>query len=146
MGRCTTIVWIVFALVLGCKPTATETVSRCYPQDGDCTELAKRGQTVASADDPKLGERSFLQRCAPCHGSDGKGGGYSDRGDFSSPSWHTRFSDDDIMTSIRNGRGMKMPGQHVPPVEIKALVGYLRTLQPESAPTMKQTGTSTSPY
>jgi mono/diheme cytochrome c family protein len=144
MGRTWITIWIVLAFALGCKSTDTETVSRCHPQDGDCSELLKRDQTTASADDPKLGERSYVQRCAPCHGSDGKGGGTMDRGDFTSSSWHTRFSDEEIMTAIRNGRGMKMPGQHVPPVEIKALVGYLRSLQP--VPTVKPSGTSTSPY
>ena len=138
-----TIVWLIFAFLLGCKPTATETVSRCYPAGEECDELLKQAQTVASADDPKLGERSFIQRCAPCHGTDGKGGGYSDRGDFSNPQWHLRFGDEEIMTSIRKGRGMKMPGQHVPPVEIKALVNYLRSLQPATKP---KSDSPSSPY
>jgi|SRR5215467_15872267 len=74
----------------------------------------------------------YKQKCASCHGADGKGetpaGKAMKVGSFASPET-AKMSDDDLAGIIANGKG-KMPkyGASLKPEEIKAMVSYIRTL------------------
>jgi len=133
------VMMLALPVAIGCQTSDTETVSKCYPNDGDCEAIL---QSMAAADSPtdaNTGQRSYQMRCSSCHGLDGKGAGHSDRGDFTSAPWQAKYSDAQIMTFIRNGRGMKMPGQHVPSNEMKALIGHVRSLSAQTTPAKSDT-------
>ncbi|MFT7622257.1 MAG: mono/diheme cytochrome c family protein [Myxococcota bacterium] len=121
------LVAILLALttLMGCEEVPTQTVNKCYPTEGACAEfLGANARVEASLE---LGEKVFLRTCAGCHGRDGKGAGNVDRGDFGDPGWHRRWSDEELMGIVTAGRGMKMPGSRLPPLELKSVVAYVRS-------------------
>ena len=75
---------------------------------------------------------SYRQKCAACHGADGKGQTPAAKSlgvrSFASPDV-AKMSDAELSSAIENGKG-KMPsyGKSTKPEEIKAMVGYIRTL------------------
>jgi mono/diheme cytochrome c family protein len=75
---------------------------------------------------------TYKQKCVACHGTDGKGETPTGKAlkvrSFASPET-AKQSDDELAGIITNGKE-KMPkyGASLKPDEIKALVGYLRTL------------------
>jgi len=75
---------------------------------------------------------AYQQKCANCHGPDGKGqtpaGKAMQVRSFSSPET-AKMGDDVLAAIIEKGRG-KMPkyGASMKPEEIKAMVAYIRTL------------------
>lgn len=83
----------------------------------------------ASADDAAP---TFKAKCAACHGADGKGetaiGKKFGLRDLASPDTQ-KMSDDDLTAIIADGKN-KMPSykKGLKPEEIKALVGYIRSL------------------
>ncbi len=84
----------------------------------------------AKADDksPTL----FKQKCAACHGADGKGDTPAGRSmkvrSFADPEV-AKVSDDELAGTIEKGKG-KMPayGKSLKPDEIKVMVAYIRSL------------------
>jgi len=124
----TVVALLLVSLGLGCKPSDIETVSKCYPKSGDCEAIVQKIAAAEAPVDTNTGERSYRVRCSSCHALDGKGTGHPGQGDFSSANWHQKFRDAEIMTIIRTGKGMKMPGQHVPANEMKALIQHIRSL------------------
>jgi mono/diheme cytochrome c family protein len=96
---------------------------------------------VAGLDDADLerGRALYAERCASCHGEDGKGTGPRADGMYPPPSdltepFHARFySDAGRMYLIRNG----MPGTAMGPLEgadgadLLALYAYVRTMRGE---------------
>lgn len=86
--------------------------------------------TAAKAD-----ERSaalYKQKCAACHGADGKGDTPSGKSmkvkDFASEEVK-KMSDEDLSEAISKGKG-KMPayGKSIKPDDIKAMVAYIRSM------------------
>ena len=86
---------------------------------------------------PVTGVRSpqeiFEQRCAKCHGNDGKAQTRKGRElkakDFTRPKFQQHTADKEIVDTITNGiRKRKMPAfkDKLSPEEIQALVGYVR--------------------
>lgn len=75
---------------------------------------------------------SYKQKCASCHGPDGKGetpaGKALKVSSFASPET-AKMSDDELASIIEKGKG-KMPkyGATLKPDEVKAMVAYIRTL------------------
>lgn len=116
---------LILTSALGCDDVPTQTVSRCYPDDGACEEfLGARANVVANAE---VGQQVFKDRCSRCHGVDGMGMGFVDRADFTSPGWQRRWSDSELGGIITAGRGMKMPGARLPPLELKSVVSHIRS-------------------
>ena len=74
----------------------------------------------------------FKQKCAACHGVDGKGETATGRAlkvkDFASEEVR-KMSDEDLSEAISKGKG-KMPayGKSMKPEDIKALVAYIRSM------------------
>ena len=70
--------------------------------------------------------------CAPCHGVGGKGDGPAGRAlrapDLTSAAFQQRTTDDEIATTITNGRG-KMPSYQFPPARVQGLVKKVRSLR-----------------
>jgi len=75
---------------------------------------------------------TYKQKCAACHGSDGKGETPTGKAlgvhSFASPET-VKMSDQDLAGAIEKGKG-KMPkyGASMKPEEIKSMVAYVRTL------------------
>ena len=89
-------------------------------------------QKPASKADPVPGvDASALfvaQKCAACHGTDGKGK-VKGAPDFTSAEWQKKESNDELIGQILNGEPPKMPAYKgkLSDVEIKALVGHIRS-------------------
>jgi mono/diheme cytochrome c family protein len=64
---------------------------------------------------PRRGDpdRVFRQHCARCHGDDFTGAAWRDDGrripDFTSGAWQASRSDGQLLASIREGKGLRMP-------------------------------------
>jgi cytochrome c553 len=82
---------------------------------------------------------NWTAQCASCHGKDGKGatkaGRMAGAKDFTSAEYQKSFSDEKAAAQIKNGmkdesgkEKMKPFGEKLNDDEIKALVGYIRTL------------------
>ncbi len=84
----------------------------------------------ANADDKSAA--LYKQKCAACHGADGKGDTPSGKSmkvrSFADPEV-TKMTDDELAAAIEKGKG-KMPayGKSMKPDEIKAMVAYIRSL------------------
>ncbi len=87
--------------------------------------LLSAGAAFAQA--PAPGRRQFERICARCHGGDGNGGELG-------PGIVTRLfarSDQELAALVRDGLpGAGMPGFPLPDEDMRALVGFLRTLEP----------------
>ena len=123
----------------GCDDVPTETVSRCHPNDAACAGFLGAHALVEA--DLAVGARVFGERCAKCHGPTGKGVGDPNPGDLTDPAWQRKLSDDEIAGIIKAGRGMKMPGFQLPPLELRSVIAHLRTLAPAAeAPPARERG------
>jgi cytochrome c6 len=86
--------------------------------------------TTARSDDKSAA--TFKQKCATCHGPDGRGETPAGKAmkvrSFASPET-AKMTDDQLADIIEKGQG-KMPkyGASMKPDEIKAMVAYIRTL------------------
>jgi mono/diheme cytochrome c family protein len=95
--------------------------------------LRAMGNTPSGGGDGD-GKKFFTQACATCHGLDGTGASMRQMmptiGDLTSADMHARMTDDQIAEQIRNGRN-KMPplGSVLSPEQVRAVVGYVRTLK-----------------
>ena len=81
---------------------------------------------------PDAGGDLFKQKCAMCHGADGKGYAALKTPDFTDPKVQASLKDEEITKIIKNGK----PGTAMPPFkdslsddQIKSLVGYIRSLK-----------------
>ncbi|MGI9522534.1 MAG: cytochrome-c oxidase, cbb3-type subunit III [Hyphomicrobiaceae bacterium] len=81
-------------------------------------EAAKRGQTT------------FAEQCATCHGEDGKGNRELGAPNLTDKTWLYGDDKNAILTSIRTGRGGKMPNwdDRLDPVILKSLAVYVHGL------------------
>ena len=74
----------------------------------------------------------FKQKCAMCHGPDGKGIKMINTPDFTSAKWQASVTDSTIVDTIKNGKkGTAMPpwGDKLKPEEVTALLHYIRSLK-----------------
>lgn len=84
------------------------------------------------------GKELFASACARCHGQDGSGGfpvspgGPSPR-NFRDHAFHASHTDDQIKTTIVNGKGTAMPpfGTAFDDAQLRALVSTVRSFDPE---------------
>src|SRR3954447_25553721 len=77
------------------------------------------------------GAATFKTKCAPCHGADGSGqtpvGKNLKARDLRSAEGQ-KLSDAEITKVLSDGKG-KMPASKLAPADIKAVVGFIRTLK-----------------
>ena len=87
-------------------------------------------------------QRTWKAKCASCHGEDGKAqteqGKKMDMKDITTAAWQTEFTDEKIKAAINDGVKTEKDGKKktmdpykdkLPPEQITALVGYIRTLK-----------------
>jgi mono/diheme cytochrome c family protein len=98
-----------------------------------------------SADGPLPGNRRravelFKQRCSSCHAADGTGSVLRKRvpqvPDFTSPRWHRRHSEAQLVRSILDGQGGRMPAfrSKLSPDQAENLAALIRTFDPTYDP------------
>jgi cytochrome c6 len=78
------------------------------------------------------GAAIYKQRCAMCHGADGKGFSALKTPDMTDPKWQASVKDKGLTDVIKNGKkGTSMPGfaGKLKNDEIHAVVVYLRSLK-----------------
>ena len=86
----------------------------------------------ASANADNKSAALYKQKCATCHGVDGKGETPTGKAmkvrSFADPEV-AKISDDELAGAIEKGKG-KMPayGKNLKPDEIKAMVAYIRSM------------------
>jgi mono/diheme cytochrome c family protein len=79
----------------------------------------------------------FAQRCARCHDHDGTGSALRSTTptlpNFTNLGWQQRRSDAQMVVSILEGRGTRMPafGDRLSRADARALVAHIRTLAPQ---------------
>lgn len=105
------------------------------PADHDQAEGPTRQVAAASARapdgsvDPSLVELSWQQKCATCHGAQGRGDGpqaaMNAAPDLTRDDFLNRVKDADIAAVIKHGRG-KMPPFELPPSVVTGLVARIR--------------------
>ena len=81
---------------------------------------------------PDAGADLFKQKCAMCHGADGKGYPALKTPDFTDPKVQASLTDKEITDVIKKGKpGTAMPafGEKLSEDQIKSLVTYLRSLK-----------------
>jgi cbb3-type cytochrome c oxidase subunit III len=81
---------------------------------------------------PDAGGDLFKQKCATCHGADGKGYPALKTPDFTDPKVQASLTDEEITKIIKNGKpGTAMPAfkDSLSDDQIKSLVTYLRSLK-----------------
>ena len=94
--------------------------------------LAAIGMLCVPARPDEKSAATFKQKCATCHGPDGKADTPAGKAmkvrSFASPET-AKMTDDQLAGIIEKGQG-KMPkyGASMKPDEIKAMVAYIRTL------------------
>jgi mono/diheme cytochrome c family protein len=94
--------------------------------------LAAIGALCAPSRSDDKSAATFRQKCATCHGPDGKADTPAGKAmkvrSFASPEI-AKMTDEQLADIIEKGQG-KMPkyGASMKPEEIKAMVGYIRTL------------------
>jgi mono/diheme cytochrome c family protein len=117
-------------------------------EDHDHTTNPGQDQVVAGPDAgtaPELAEIgldevtiiAWHQNCTRCHGRFGRGDGPQSQmfraTDLSNPAWQRAVTDDQIVASIKNGRG-QMPPFALPDSTIKSLVRLVRVLDASKVP------------
>jgi mono/diheme cytochrome c family protein len=86
----------------------------------------------------------FQRHCAKCHGKDGTGGptrnSMPDIPDFTAASWHAQRSDDQLLTSILEGKGDDMPAfaRKIKEEQARALVAHIRAFDPTKGKSKKE--------
>ena len=121
----------------GAKNSNTQTTGGTNPGATTSTTPPPTGGTTASASGDQVaeGHKIYLERCVLCHGPLGKGNGPGAAGLNPKPRDHTDAkymnsrTDDQLLTSIRNGKG-QMPAWKtvLTDDQIHAVLKYVRTL------------------
>ncbi len=97
------------------------------------------GCSERHVDRVSLGDKTFADVCARCHGQDGHGGvvaaGQAAPRDLTDPAWQSALGDGQIEAVIRTGRGT-MPGfqRALSPDQIEAVVAKVRRLKKGQTP------------
>jgi mono/diheme cytochrome c family protein len=107
-------------------PPAPDSANQTQANANTASNTAPKADPVPGVNAVALFEE---QKCALCHGADGKGKAKGTP-DFTSAEWQKKHSNDDVIEQIKNGEPPKMPAYKakLSDVEIKALVGHIRSL------------------
>lgn len=79
--------------------------------------------------DIAAGSALYQTHCASCHGPGGKGLDKTKRHDFTSAIWHAGREDLDIADAILRGRPPMMPPIALSEVQLRNVIGYVRSLK-----------------
>jgi mono/diheme cytochrome c family protein len=122
-------------LGLACDRPPSRELGEWSPADHDGEQKnAKQGAKVSgdAGGAPALVEIAWRQQCATCHGPSGKGDGPQGpmfkAQDLSNPAFQDKIKDEEIATSIQNGKG-RMPKFDLPPDVVKGLVARVRSFR-----------------
>jgi mono/diheme cytochrome c family protein len=132
----------VFLLVLGLSGKG---LSQSAPRAARAASAApsRPAGSAAAAEKQRTAASRFSRSCARCHADDGRGGAFSGSDaaipDFSRSSWHRQRSDAELLVSILDGKGRRMPAfaGKVSEEQARDLVAFIRTFDP--APLRRQT-------
>jgi mono/diheme cytochrome c family protein len=135
-----TILALVIASVLaGCggKSNSSEPASSGAagaPASAPAPDTTRSTQPVPVQASVEFGEKVFQQRCVLCHGPEGRGNGPASAGlkpaprNFHDAAYMHSKTDDELLTSIRNGKSAMPPwGKVLSDVEIHSALMYVRT-------------------
>lgn len=102
--------------------------------DGEQKQAAsgKQGAKGDAGATPTLVEVTWRQQCATCHGVTGKGDGPQGpmfkAADLGREEWQSKVKDDEIATTIKNGKG-RMPKFDLPDEVVQGLVVRIRSFR-----------------
>ncbi len=134
---------LALALTLGCGSDASRDLREWTPSDHQPPEgeTGERGGAPDEVDvDPAVAEARaatslFGAMCGECHGPEGRGDGpgrppVAQVPDFTTAAWQASRTDEQLATSIAEGRGGFMPafGDRLSPEGVQALVRHVRRL------------------
>ena len=122
----------LYALLVGCGGKTTEnSASTTTPETGNTSAPTP----TPPMDETALGNKVYAERCALCHGAEGKGDGTAAAGLDPKPRNHTdgaymkTRTDEDLLNVIRNGKGgMPAWGSVLSEQEIAAALKHVRSL------------------
>jgi cytochrome c oxidase cbb3-type subunit 3 len=129
-------------LLLACdRPPSDDEIKTWTPSDHDRAEENQRVASGAQAtpqaaggdnradNNRQLVELTWRQQCATCHGAlghgDGPNGPMVKAADLTKDEWQTATTDEQIVQSIRNGKG-RMPKFDLPPAVLAGIVQRIR--------------------
>jgi cytochrome c oxidase cbb3-type subunit 3 len=100
--------------------------------EGEKKNAANQGPKGDAGGAPALVEITWRAQCASCHGANGHGDGPQGpmfkAQDLSKAEWQDKVKDEEIASSISNGKG-RMPKFELPPDVVKGLVGRVRSFR-----------------
>lgn len=109
-------------------------VHLAYSVPQAASSLARQTPPSASQDARRrTAMRIFAKRCAECHGNDGKGNEMRNQmqqlPNFADPDWHRPRDDRQLLVSILDGKGTRMPAfrDKLAREEAELLVGHVRS-------------------
>jgi mono/diheme cytochrome c family protein len=123
-----------FALSVGCGGKSQDTSATNTPSSTE--NVAQPAETTAAPmDETALGNKVYADRCALCHGPEGKGDGPAAAGLNPKPRNHTdgsymnKRTDAELIQVIKNGKGgMPAWGSILSDQEINAVLKHVRSL------------------
>jgi cytochrome c oxidase cbb3-type subunit 3 len=130
------------------RPPSADSLRPWTPTDHDRVEesaklqAGKQGAGGASAATPSSGstggdattlvEATWKSQCFVCHGPMGRGDGPNgpmvNAGDLTRADWQAKVKDEEIASTIRNGKG-KMPKFDLPDTVVMGLVARIRSVR-----------------
>jgi mono/diheme cytochrome c family protein len=131
------ILGLAMACVLaGCggKSNSSEPASSGAPASAPAPDTTRSTAPVPAQASVEFGEKVFQQRCVLCHGPEGRGNGPASAGlkppprNFHDAAYMHSKTDDELLTSIRNGKSAMPPwGKVLSDVEIRSALMFVRT-------------------
>ena len=126
----------VAALLGACDRPPSVELREWSPSDHDGEQKGaasgKQGAKSDAGGTPALIEITWRQQCATCHGVMGKGDGPQGpmfkASDLSREDWQGKDKDDEIVATIRNGKG-RMPKFDLPDDVVRGLVTRIRSFR-----------------
>jgi cytochrome c oxidase cbb3-type subunit 3 len=133
--RHATAVLVAAALAAGCDRPPSVELKDWTPADHDGEQKSASAKQGAKGDGGGallLVDATWRQQCAPCHGASGKGDGPQGpmfkAADLGREDWQASVKDEDIATTIRNGKG-RMPKFDLPEDVVRGLITRVRSFR-----------------
>jgi len=137
--------WLALALLVGCaaaaaacdRPPSGDGLKEWSPVDHDGEKKSGAGNANQGPKSDAGGafamvEITWRNQCATCHGVAGKADGPQAAmfkpADLSKEEWQGKVNDDEIATTIKNGKG-RMPKFDLPDDVVQGLVARIRTFR-----------------
>ena len=127
---------VLIFLSLGAACLAGLTAAQAQAGRSSAASPSASGLAGPMADRLQAAHRFYERRCSSCHDDDGTGGALRQAlpqvPDFTSRGWQVRRSDAQLVVSILEGKGSRMPAFHgkISENQAQALVALIRTFDP----------------